>query len=221
MDLTSGVAGLVSFTIELAQLTYNYVSGVKDADRASTSVRDALNSLLETLLALESSVTGQFLPNLPSHQSDLLSQSHIDACKQRLLILLERLRAQLKLDGTLKKRHSLSWPFKKQETLQLVSELHDSRDTFQAMLAVDTRSIAIDTNQQINKIKNDQEFEKVLSWLLPKATSSLRFSKRREHCAKTENWIVEEPAVKAWTQSNSGSVLWCYGSPGSGKSVLM
>lgn len=135
LELAAAIAGLASLTIEVVKLTYDYVSGIQNADGASRTVRTALESLLDVLLTMESSLKAHPLSINPS----LLSETRLNTCKARLSALMQRLEGQQRPDGLLKKRHHLTWPFEKSETRELLADLKSFIDAFHAGLTLDSR----------------------------------------------------------------------------------
>ncbi|KAI5843808.1 hypothetical protein DFP73DRAFT_594819 [Morchella snyderi] len=68
--------------------------------------------------------------------------------------------------------------------------------------------------------KEDKDRYKVLSWFSEldfDHDHNRIFSKRYQD---TGEWLVNSPDFKQWDDSKKSSLLWCYGSPGVGKSVL-
>ncbi|KAJ7799349.1 ankyrin repeat-containing domain protein [Mycena olivaceomarginata] len=65
----------------------------------------------------------------------------------------------------------------------------------------------------------DTKRRTIIEWLSP-----LNFFLRQQDISKTRQqgtgeWLLDDPKFKGW-KSNPGQVLWCFGIPGAGKSVL-
>ncbi|KAI5839052.1 ankyrin repeat-containing domain protein [Morchella snyderi] len=72
-----------------------------------------------------------------------------------------------------------------------------------------------EAEEKENKLRHD-----LLAWL-----SELDFDQDHERIYSrrhmdTGNWLVDSPQFKDWENSKESSLLWCYGTPGVGKSVL-
>ncbi|KAH8144849.1 uncharacterized protein LAJ45_11119 [Morchella importuna] len=68
--------------------------------------------------------------------------------------------------------------------------------------------------------KEDQLRHELLAWL-----SELDFDKDHERIysrrhGDTGNWLIDSSKFKDWEDSKESSLLWCYGTPGVGKSIL-
>ncbi|KAA8902670.1 ankyrin repeat-containing domain protein [Sphaerosporella brunnea] len=68
--------------------------------------------------------------------------------------------------------------------------------------------------------KEDEERRKLLQWLSEfnfDIEHDTVFAKRH---LDTGNWLIESPMFEDWQTPSGSSILWCYGTPGVGKSVL-
>nr|GAT44878.1 ankyrin 2,3/unc44 [Mycena chlorophos] len=66
----------------------------------------------------------------------------------------------------------------------------------------------------------DGEREKILKWIAPInffATHDALSISRQEN---TGGWFLDHPTFKEW-ENSSGKILWCYGIPGAGKTMLL
>ena len=63
-----------------------------------------------------------------------------------------------------------------------------------------------------------QEDRAILKWLNPGFSISQEDVLSRRHPG-TGSWLLEHETFKAWVK-HTGSILWCPGIPGAGKTVL-
>ena len=133
--LITGIAGLISLTIEVTKITTDFASSVKGA---AGHVHELLNELaalnhvlqqLDSLLKTENSL-GPFAETCPL----ILLERY---CTVKVKQLYEKLR-HLTVGGKLRRTlHALEWPFKKSESVDIILSLHRCAQTFQLALTVD------------------------------------------------------------------------------------
>ncbi|KAF2194066.1 hypothetical protein K469DRAFT_505827, partial [Zopfia rhizophila CBS 207.26] len=76
------------------------------------------------------------------------------------------------------------------------------------------------TEQERRREEERKEKSAFLSWV-----SSIDFEKAHQDTyakkhEQTCDWLINEPKYRQWFRSSISSLLWCYGKPGIGKSVL-
>ncbi|KAJ7351586.1 hypothetical protein DFH08DRAFT_993239 [Mycena albidolilacea] len=66
----------------------------------------------------------------------------------------------------------------------------------------------------------EEEHKKIIDWLSPINFFLRQADISREREKGTGGWLLADPVFKKW-ESGSGSILWCHGIPGAGKTVLV
>lgn len=140
LGVASGIAGLISLTIEVFGISYKYVHGVRDA---SSSVRQFLRELedLQKVLLRVDQVAKETDERkvFGDAGSCLLSIKESD----EYIGLLEKIRDDLQQRQTpfsLRNRmKALTWPFSEKKTLALVGSLHRHLEIYNFALSIDNR----------------------------------------------------------------------------------
>ncbi|KAI0320597.1 ankyrin repeat-containing domain protein [Amylostereum chailletii] len=78
---------------------------------------------------------------------------------------------------------------------------------------------ALNTTAQLNAIKRHQVEKDIIRWLSPPDPSTNHNLMNESHHPGTGDWLLRGDVFKGW-KSDSASLLWIHGKPGSGKSVL-
>ena len=133
--LITGIAGLISLTIEVTKIATEFAGSVKGAaghvhDLSSELV--ALNHVLQqfhTFLKTEDSL------GLFAETCALICTEQY--CTAKVKQLFEKLR-HLTVGGKLRRSlRALEWPYKKSESVDIILSLHRCAQTFQLALTVD------------------------------------------------------------------------------------
>ena len=135
LGIAAGVAGLISLTIEILGISYKYINGVRNA---SPSARQFLNEIQNLQIVLqrveeeaqqnnELEVFGEAGSSLVSIKE---SSEYVD--------LLQKVRDKLQQRQSSSVRNSLTWPFSKEETLDLTNSLHRHLEIYTTALGVDS-----------------------------------------------------------------------------------
>ncbi|KAK3315759.1 hypothetical protein B0H66DRAFT_479034 [Apodospora peruviana] len=79
-----------------------------------------------------------------------------------------------------------------------------------------------------SRLDAQREFEyrrKVLDWISPPGHDQRHHAIQALRLGNTGNWLLRRPEFLAWSSPTDGhespNVLWCYGGPGTGKTVLV
>ena len=135
LGMAAGVAGLVSLTIEVLGISYKYINGVRNA---SPSARQFLNELQNLQIVLQR-------VEQEAHQNTELevfgeAGSSLLSIKEssEYIGLLQKVRDKLQQRQTSSIRNSLTWPFSKEEVLDLTNSLHRHLEIYTTALGVDS-----------------------------------------------------------------------------------
>ncbi|GJC84014.1 hypothetical protein ColLi_06852 [Colletotrichum liriopes] len=202
LSVASGVAGLISLTIELTKATYTFIEGVKNASRDIHDCVQALTSLQSVLLEINRAL-GDAGVTIPLSTAE---------CEKQL----RRLKATLESRSKLRK---LAWPFEQKETREMIRILQDHRDDFHAALSANTMTIAAAGLKELKLMRDDSVRDELVEWLYPHDHSAIHMAKLQEAEPGTGLWLFDEPLFKNWFVQKE-KLLVLRGKPGSGKSVL-
>lgn len=139
IGIASGVAGLLSLTIEVVRISSTYINGVRGA---SSTVQRFLKELesLKGVLAKIDEMTKK-MDDIQVFGDDghscLLSVQDGNHYLELLVSIRNKLDARAN-DGSLRRKlKALTWPFSEEKTLALVESLHRHLDIYQTALAID------------------------------------------------------------------------------------
>ena len=134
--LATGVAGLLSLTIELSKIISAYTQSLNDASREAQELLAELSELSHVLEQLKDFLRSE---NAKSNSFDGTSVlcSARNACQGKLEYALRKFMKMSegsKLSQSIKR---LKWPLDKQENLDTVNTLHRCTQTFQFSLTIE------------------------------------------------------------------------------------
>ena len=140
LGIASGIAGLISLTIEVFGISYKYINGVRNA---SSSARQFLSELenLKIILAQVGKMTKE------THQEVIFGDD--GSCllsikdSHEYCLMLRKVRDKLierQSESSFRtKFRTLTWPFSEKETLAFAESLHRYIGIYTAALAADGR----------------------------------------------------------------------------------
>lgn len=212
-ELAASVAGLLSLTITVVDISHRYFSSAKNTTRTVKGYfreLEALKLLLADLKALE-------VYDLPNATVTALEGCHGE---------LERLRSKLQKRSTdsafSTAIYRLAWPFAEEETRHLIEVIHRYLDIFNAALSSHNVRISRATLEAVRRVESraiDIERGRILGSISNVNPFSNHTSARDKHDARTGQWFIECEEFVQWRQGKHGS-LWLTGIPGAGKTVL-
>lgn len=133
-DLAAGVAGLLSLTIQITQVTVDYVNRAKKASVAVNEFRQELVALATVL-----KLFGEFLKGNPhrfAFEKTSVLYAANSTCEQQLGTHLMKLEKNLKGGKFTQAVDRLTWPFVEKEHDSAVQNLHRYVQIFQFALNV-------------------------------------------------------------------------------------
>lgn len=138
LSAAGSVAGLVSLSIQLSQLSFQYVSSVTGSSKAWSSYIQELSTLTTVLLKHQQASEHAEAQNLPhSPPTPGVSTDTIRECHKELDSLKSTLSNRLAQRGLRRKLEMLSWPFSETETQKKVMMLHRFSSLFEFSLVAD------------------------------------------------------------------------------------
>jgi hypothetical protein len=234
LSIASGVAGLVSLTIQATQLACKYVAEVNDAGETALQCLRSLSLLRDVLARISETEQSEAVTSIVTRKSDLISSSELAKCTQSVERVHQRLQMLFHDDGKVKRRKALAWPFQSAESARLIKQLQDFRDNLASVTAADSLEISAKshvvvsvTQKDVGAIKatiqsglQDEEARRLLTWVSPDDTEHWRLGNNTTAPVGNGDFFLDSVEFKHW-QSSAGGILWTHGAPGSGKSVLM
>ena len=244
LTLATGLAGLLSLTIELTKISHGYVSGARKAPKSVQGFIIELISLKKVLsdlhdkVILEPDIAEAFDGRCSSIMDNLQSQSTIASGQPATVNLMGQCKVELDtLSKTLKTNssgsrarsiiHQLGWPNREKAMQKAVDALHRYRNIFDTSISIDSLVLNARTHMELKALRKDQSewlqsetTRDILNWLSP-----LEYrNKQRDIASKrhegTGTWFLVSEIFTAWLSGSADSVLWCPGEPGAGKTVI-
>lgn len=214
LGAASGVAGLLSLTIEIVKLSKQYIEGVSSARKDVEQLVQELQSLKETLWQIDA---------LNNNDVEARFAKDMEACAEILRELLAKLKERFQGSHTKVKLKRLTWPFSEKRTMEQIQRLHRYLSVFQTSIGVDTNKGVRQILQEIEALHVDRQTEKfksTLRWL-----SSLIMEDKHEDNLSLSlpgsgSWFLEHPEFQQWVNAKDRTTLWCPGDPGSGKTIM-
>ena len=233
MDPLSVSASLVAL-LQLSSTVIGYLSHVKSGPRELQKLRLEVCSTLPILSILQDEA--EQAKSGGRWSSTLLSLDVPSGPIQQFRAALERLEVRLApVKGWKKVDKAFTWPFEKEETLGILGTIERQKLLFTFARQNDhialTKAIKSDIETVHNKVDEIGEgvarlvlsdwHHKFRLWLSG-VDPSMNYNRalRKRH-AGTGNWLIEDAIFRDWKQDpGSDSIIWLYGIPGCGKTIL-
>ena len=138
LGLAAAIAGLASLAIQVSQISFQYVSGVRHTSKTVSNYLQELSALTSVILRLQNAVeqpevqdaltSGAFAPPIASFRE----------CTEQMQILKDKLERYMCEPGIRSKVRALSWPLEDRETRHCVEMFHRYCNTFNMIVSADT-----------------------------------------------------------------------------------
>jgi hypothetical protein len=139
LGAVSGIAGLLSLTISVYQISAKYVSSVRNSSNSIRSLLRELRALKKVLIQIDTATSSldhnEIFQNIPA---SLLSLEGSAECREALEELSRSLNARISGSSPMKKLRNLAWPFAEDKTRQSIEVLHRYRCILETALTHDT-----------------------------------------------------------------------------------
>ncbi|KAF2033016.1 ankyrin [Setomelanomma holmii] len=226
LSAVGSVAGLVSLAIQLAQLSYQYVSGIKGSSKAWSTYIQELSTLTSVLLKLQQASDHADAPNLAQIlPSPGVSANSIRECHNELSDLKSTLSEKLLKKGLRRKLEMLAWPFSEFETQKKVLMLHRFSSLFGSALVADSLTVSVESYRHLKNEREIKDFNELLNWFKPKY-DFLPLPPEvilEPVCPGSRADLLSSSTYVDWRDSSGATTntpMWINGPPGAGKSVL-
>ena len=233
MDPLSVSASIIAL-LQLSSTVIGYLSDVKDGPRELQRLRLEVCSILPILSILQDEA--EQANNGSGWSSTLLSLDAPNGPIHQFRAALEQLNLKLAaVKGWKKVGKIFTWPFEKDEILRILDTIERQKLLFtlarqndHIALAKATKSDVTAVNKNVNEVGEglarldlSDKQHKIRLWLSapdPSLNYNRALMKRHEG---TGSWLIKNPVFCDWKQyPSSDPVIWLYGIPGCGKSVL-
>ncbi|KAK3333052.1 ankyrin repeat-containing domain protein [Cercophora scortea] len=228
LSLAASIAGLAGTVATVVSITYQYGSSVLSASQSRKNFLKELQTLRTTLQQLEGIVADEDAVSRQFTDASASLGPAVDECTAELNRLQEKLQQVVDGRGMKGVMHRLIWPLTEKDTLRTMGMLERYRGLFQLGLSVDTWKLLSETFSGVVSIKKTQEFmqrdsksHQLLDWLSNFDYRAKHAEVVRRRVPDTGRWLLESPEFTDFIKCDAGSqMLWCYGLPGAGKSVV-
>ncbi|KAL7764866.1 hypothetical protein ACKLNR_006011 [Fusarium oxysporum f. sp. zingiberi] len=215
LGIVSGAAGLLSLAIEVTKLSYTYIASVRGAPKSLTSYIGELATLTSVLLQLDDLIQAR---KVNSQNSQILSKA-LNDCKQEVEHLKAKLERKVSYGRIKAKVAALAWPLSESELQDKVNMLHRYNGIFSSALQADSLTVAIATNKELQDFRHSTEAKEIITWYKSDAGIEVSTSHLEDYCPSTWQTFLSGSFYQSW-RSGSTPVVWGYGKPGAGKTVL-
>ncbi len=231
MDPLSFSASITTL-VQLAGTVIRYLSNVRDGPKELQRIRIEVSSVLGILFLLQEQ--SDQVKQGDSFTSTLRSLDVPNGPLEQFRIALECIASKIApVKGWEKLGKTLKWPFEKEEIQTTLNTIERQKALFSLALQHDhfalSRAIQGDIEnirEGVNKIT--EEFtnlqmggrsKKIHQWLSAPDPSSNHSRALKHHYANTGDWFLKSDIYLDWL-SNPGALLWLFGIPGCGKTIL-
>ncbi|KAF5535051.1 ankyrin repeat domain-containing protein [Fusarium mexicanum] len=215
LGIVSGAAGLLSLAIEVTKLSYTYIASVRGAPKSLTSYIGELATLTSVLSQLKDLIQAN---RFNGQNSQALSKALHD-CQLEVEHLKAKLEKKLSYGRLKAKVAALAWPLSESELLEKVNMLHRYNGILSSALQADTLTVAIATNKELQDIRQSTEAKEIIAWYKWDVPAEASTSHLDDYCPSTWQTFLSGSFYQSW-RSGSTPVVWGYGQPGDGKTVL-
>ncbi|KAH7349169.1 hypothetical protein BKA66DRAFT_293338 [Pyrenochaeta sp. MPI-SDFR-AT-0127] len=245
LSVAASIASLLAIAGKIIHQTYKYGADAKGAPKEMSSFLKELTIMTSLLTALKSLVDSQ-----PQSQSTISSEfttistvcvkhGALDFCKEILRDIHNALDSHEDTPPSAKRQKihvltgRLRWPFKKEETEALVRRLERVKSAFTLALSIgelnslgdlrkDVQSLATCYAKQADmaeKQRRDERLSRLSNWLCPVDLQAHQGNVHVLQHPETSTWLTKGAKLRTWLNGDQ-NMLWIYGKPGCGKTVL-
>jgi hypothetical protein len=235
------MAGLIGLASQLTKICYACYGYCEAAKKAPETVREVICKLGLLRRALQDLEEIYNCRTQPLYYVGNIIQT-LSECEKDIVAFTSQLNPEFRgFRGTLDR---LTWPRKKEQVMKFIEQLKRHKEYFDSAkssdglllaekavtLAEESLAVGNETLDRAREIQQNSEEErkkvirsKLLEWLSPLDFYNLQeelYHGRRTKGSST--WILGEKTFRMWRDSRAPmhSSLWCFGDPGSGKTII-
>ncbi len=231
MDPLSVSASVIAL-LQLTSTVLGYLSDVKEGPKELQRIRLEISSVLSLLIMLQDQADQAIQGDMFSSSLNSLNVSN--GPFQQFHSALDRLASKLApVEGWRKVGKAFKWPFEKEEMLEILNTIERLKALFN--LARQNDHIALskavkgdietlhdrvhEISLGVTNLRHDNKHKEIRRWLsAPDPSSNYNRALKHRH-ARSGDWFLKSDAYMDWL-SGSSSLLWLYGIPGCGKTIL-
>ena len=237
------IVGLITGVVELADMvfvrTFLYVKAVKKKDKDRVALNSEVGALFGILSRLQL-LSGAMEGGEEEAEEDegckpVLQAVHLDNCLKTLLTIKSKLDAHEGHGHALKSAlKTLWWPFTSSEVGNLLMEIERHKTNLSLALTADGLSAllgALSTQGEIcktvhaieselNRVALNDQRRQILDSFGSADPRKNHDISRKLWRPRTGLWLTNGTELRGWLTNKTAKNIWCYGIPGSGKTVL-
>jgi hypothetical protein len=202
LSIAASIITVIQATDQVLTCCYAYVGRVKsaaaDIDRAVQET-----SLLKGLL-LNLHELAQDEPNNERLKSLVAPAGALSICTEAL----EEIETKLQPGSTkLTAKRRFLWPFESKKLEEILECIRKQKPALLLALATDNMDVTRKIQNDIKDIQNciesaqlHEKRERILNWLRPNDSKDKHMTSRQEHEEGTNQWVLDNPKFRKWTQ---------------------
>ncbi|KAJ7111454.1 ankyrin repeat-containing domain protein [Mycena epipterygia] len=220
VGFVSAVAGLVALANQITKISYGYTSDMRDAKRTRGQYLTELSAFTDALVHAEKAAIDAESLGLLAPRPANLSAEFLDDCHNQLVVLCQSLKVDAAngCGGLARLKSTLVWPLEEKQMKKHIEMLHRFRSIFADYVSANTLALTEASYSKLDILTREKDRSQLLEWLQP-PNPPLHGSPTELACPGTGNWFLESDVYVQW-RTSAPSLLWCYGKPGVGKSIL-
>ena len=231
MDPLSGSASVITL-LQLTSTVIKYLSDVRDGPKELQRIRLEISSILNILMMLQDQADQAKYGD--SLSSSLSALDVPNGPFEQFRAALERLASKLApVEGWRKFGKAFKWPFEKEEIRGILNIIERQKAIFSLArqndhialsktIEASIKNIHKGVNEfriEVTNLQTDEKHKKIQQWLsAPNPSSNYNTALKNRH-ATTGDWFLKTDAYLGWLFKPK-SLLWLYGIPGCGKTIL-
>lgn len=222
------IIGLVSLADMVLARTSRYVKEVKQGHKERLDLNEEIGALSDILRELQGLWSVIQAKGDNEHRKPFLQSRQLHDCRNTLLTIKSKLDAyEGPSSAVTSASKPLRWPFTSSDVKNLLAKIERHKTNLSLALNADgisghlqTLSIVHGIKSELDRIVLDEHRRKILD-----SFGSIDFRKNHEMSLKlwrpsTGLWLTEGAQFRGCLTGQTTRNMWCYGMPGSGKTVL-
>lgn len=138
LGFAAAVAGLASLAIQVSQISFQYVSGVRHTSKTVSTYLQELSALTSVILRIQDVVSQPQVQEGFTGNSSGLPTTSLDECSKQMQTLKNKLQRYLSDSGARARFRTLSWPLEEKETRHFIETFHRFCNTFNSIVSANT-----------------------------------------------------------------------------------
>ena len=223
----TAIIAVIETAASLFKTCLQYSLAVKDAKKDILRLQNEASDLQKLLARVADLASGPNAGELPALGEVLAPGGPLQTCGTVMQDLLDQLDRGASASTAEMRRfglRALKWPFKSEDVDKTLVVLERCKSSFNLALATDSVKLALHTNQDTQEYRKGQYREKIVAWLSNVEVGvswSNHEDARRKHESGTGGWLVGGSGVYEGWKGEAGGLLWIWGMPGCGKTIMV